>query len=334
MKNILITGATGFIGKHLVKEALKADYRVIVSVRKSSQIDWLEKQNVQIIILSLHDPEKLIVEIQNLINTIGAIDMVIHNAGLTQNLKSSAYYEINDILTQNLVVALKKSSKELPKFIFISSLAALGPGDPLTLKPIAEDDIPVPVTHYGKSKLKAEQFIQNEANLPWIIIRPTAVYGPGEKNFFNLIKAVNKGVEIYIGSKKQMLSFIHVFDLAEIIVKLCQSNISQENFNVSDGEEYTTGTVNKIIKSKLNKKTISIIIPIWLIRIIAFCVETSGKILHKASIINRDKVNELEQLNWKCDSTKIKSMIGFNAKLKLESGIKDTIDWYKKNDWL
>ena len=334
MQTVLITGATGFFGRHLVEYAVEHGIKVIASMRGTSKISWLEKLKVPIVFLSLSNPEKLIIELKDITEAHGHIDVVIHNAGVTQSLEASEYYKVNYELTKNLVIALTSLSCKFPKFIFTSSIAALGPGDPVAFKPICEDDSPNPVTHYGKSKLKAEQFLMNQDELPWIIVRPTIIYGPREKNFFKMIQSVNRGMEIYVGSKKQMLSFIYVVDLAKIFVRLIEGNFSKKVFNVSDGNAYSAINVNQIIRSILNKKTIAIVVPKWGVRQIASFNEIIGRVRRTVPILNRDKVNEMEQLNWMCDNSKIVSELGLSPSTKLKEGIKGTINWYKNNDWL
>ena len=220
-----------------------------------------------------------------------------------------------------------------PKFIYVSSIAAVGPGSSISFNQISEDDIPHPVTHYGKSKLQAENYIRSQKDLQWLIVRPTAVYGEHEKNLLNVIKSVNNGLEVYMGSKKLMLSFIHVSDLVSSILKLASSGIYRQVFNLSDGNEYSIIEVNRIIKSALKKKTISVVLPVFLVKVIATLVEFFGRITNSSPILNRDKLHELIELNWLCDNSKIIKEINYIPKVKFATGITQTIDWYKKNGW-
>ena len=333
MKTLLITGASGFVGHELVNQALQNNLRLIVSARESSDIEFLKELNIPIVFLSLSDPEKLVDELRDLNEDYNGIDAVIHNAGLTQSFKSESYYKINTEFTYNLITALGLAFTAPPKFVFVSSLAALGSGYS-NLQPIAEDHLPKPLTHYGKSKLKAEELIIAQNKIPWIIVRPTAVYGPHEKNLLTMIKTINSGFEIYLGSIDQMLSFIHVKDLARIIIELSTSTIKQETYNLSDGEAYTVLRLNQIVKSALNRATKTFVLPLILVRTIAFFTELVGRIKGKAPILNLDKVKELEQFNWLCDNRKIKNEIDFNPEYTLEKGMKMTIKWYKENEWI
>lgn len=334
MKTLLITGATGFIGRHLVEQAVNKGYKVIAAVRKTSVTGWLKDSNISSVVLDLSDTHKLVTDLNIAISTHGVIDVVIHNAGITQSLKIKDYYEANVNLTKNLIVALKESKGLTPKFIFTSSIAAIGPGKSDSFKPITENDNPHPVTHYGKSKLQAEEFIVNQKDLEWIVVRPTVVYGEHEKNFFNVIKTINNGMEFYAGSKKQMMSFIYVDDLADAFLSMVESDISNETFNISDGFDYQITEVNRIIKSVLNKRTKSIVMPIALLKFVAAVNELLSRITRKEPILNSDKVAEFKELNWLCDNSKLIEELGFTPKINFEEGITKTINWYKQNGWL
>jgi len=333
VKTILITGASGFVGHELVRQALQNKLRLIVSARESTNIEFLKELNIPIVFLSLSDTEKLVAELISIDKDYKGIDAVIHNAGLTQSLKSESYYRINTEFTNNLITALALAFSSPPKFVFVSSLAALGPGNS-NMQPISEGHQAKPLTHYGKSKIRAEELIIAQKEVPWIIVRPTAVYGPHEKNLLTMIKSINSGFEIYLGSKDQMLSFIHVNDLARIIIELSTSSIKKEIYNLSDGEAYTVFRLNQIVKTALNRTTKVFVLPLLMVRTIALFTEFAGKIKGKIPILNLDRIKEFEQLNWLCDNRKIKYEIDFIPEYTLEEGMKMTINWYKENDWI
>ena len=335
MKTLLITGATGFIGHHLIKQAVADGYKVIAAVREQSDTTFLKELSVvPTVILNLNKPEQLFRDISNIQNTYGKIDVLIHNAGITQTLINKEYYEVNVDLTRNLIDAIMGLENKAPKFIYVSSIAAVGPGNSITYNQITEDDMPHPVTHYGKSKLQAENFITSTLGLNWIIVRPTAVYGEHEKNFLNVIKSINNGLELYMGSKKQMLSFIHVSDLVSSILKLASGGISRQVFNLSDGNEYSILEVNDIIKSVLKKKTLKVVLPVFMVKVIAGAVEIYGRVTNTSPILNNDKLHELIEANWLCDNSKIIKEINYTPKVKFAEGITQTIDWYKNNGWI
>src|ERR1700712_3019948 len=189
-KKLLITGASGFLGYHLIETALLQDYEVFAGVRKSSSTGHLDKNKVTIIEMDMSDTDS----IKKLLEQHG-IKYIIHAAALTRAKTESDYNFSNATLTRNLANAAADTG--ISKFVFISSLAALGPS--ADGHPVKEDAIPQPVTWYGKSKLLAENYLKEISNLPFIVLRPTAVYGPREKDLFLLVQSVTRGIEVYIG---------------------------------------------------------------------------------------------------------------------------------------
>ena len=190
MKKILITGSSGFIGSFLVEEALKKGYEVYAGIRKTSNVKYLTDPKIKFIELDFSN-------IDSLNKTISAsphFDFVIHNAGVTRAIRKQDYFISNYQYTRNLIDVFISQKKVPGKFIYMSSLAAYGPGEPLQLKPIKESDTPNPVTSYGKSKLESEKYLSALQNFPHIIVRPTAVYGPRDNDFFAMFSLINKNI--------------------------------------------------------------------------------------------------------------------------------------------
>ncbi len=209
MPTVLITGASGFIGSHLVEEGLKRDYTVYAGVRRTSSREYLKDKRIHFLEIDFSSVDKIL-------NTLEACQIrgirfqfVIHGAGITKSGKKKDYFRVNAQNTQNFIQALIKAGMIPDKFIFISSLAAYGPGNPETMRPVLLSDTPNPIELYGKSKLEAEKFIRSLDSFPWLIVRPTGVYGPREKDYFVFFKTINRGLETYIGSgSKFFLSFM------------------------------------------------------------------------------------------------------------------------------
>ncbi|MBK5286760.1 MAG: NAD(P)-dependent oxidoreductase, partial [Bacteroidia bacterium] len=178
-RKILITGGSGFIGSALVDEAVRKNYEVHAAVRATSSRVFLEDLGVTIHEINLADTASLEELFFNLKSGHGDFDYIIHNAGTTKAKTEEEFYTINYRYTKNLVTALAQSNFIPKKFIYMSSLAALGPG--VGEIPIQETDNPKPITAYGRSKLLSEQFITAQNEIPFLIIRPTAVYGPRDK---------------------------------------------------------------------------------------------------------------------------------------------------------
>ena len=330
MKKILITGANGFIGSFLVEEALKKKYEVYAGIRKTSNTEYLTDPRIRFVELNYSDTGQLKKQVAEL----PCFDFVIHNAGTTKAFNKVDYFTSNYLYTKNIIDVLINQKKVSRKFIYMSSLAAYGPGDPSQLHSITATDNPKPVTSYGKSKLESEKYLSSLTEFPHIIIRPTVVYGPREKDLFSVFKLINNNLELFVGFQNQKLTFVYVKDLVKAVFETMESDVVNMGYFVSDGNVYDAESLGNIIKEKLGKKTIRIYFPKKLVRVIAFISESTKYFTHKQPVLNYDKVNELECVNWKCDTQPLIDTFKFKADYNLEKGIFETIEWYKKSKWL
>ncbi len=334
MAKILITGASGFIGGFLVEHGLNEGHTIYAAIRKSSSTKQLTDSRINIIYLNLADKKSLKQTWRKFQQEIGKLDYVIHNAGATKVLDKSDFETINYQYTKNLVESLHEANMIPAKFVFISSLAAYGPGDENTFNPIKITDTQTPITSYGKSKLKAEQFLFQQNKIPILILRPTGVYGPRDTGYYEYFKSIKKHIEIYLGSTTQMLSFIYIKDLVSLIYTALPSSISNRGYFVTDGNNYDIKQFAEITKKVLNKKTIRIIIPLFLIKVAAIISEKIAGSTKKATLFTTDKFKEITKRNWACDAKE--TMIDFNfvPKHNLQRGVEETINWYKEKRWL
>ncbi len=325
----MITGASGFIGSFIVEQALKNDFNVYAGIRKSSSKKYLQSPKINFIELDFSDKDGLVQMLKE-----NKFDFIIHNAGLTKAKKKDDFDIVNFQYTKNFIDAIIASEITLQKFILISSLAAFGSGNDLNTIPIKLTDTPNPDTLYGISKLKAEKYLSSKNNFPYIIIRPTGVYGPRETDYFVFFNTINKGIEPYIGFKKQHLTFIYVKDLVKAIFAALESNLTAKAYFVSDGNGYTAQEFAAITKKHLHKKTFKLYIPLIIIRCLVLITEFINGLTGKVSALNKDKYNVLKSRNWLVDTTELKSDLNFNASYDLDKGVKETIEWYKKENWL
>lgn len=190
------------------------------------------------------------------------------------------------------------------------------------------------MTQYGISKALAETYLAQVSNLPLIIFRPTAVYGPREKDIFILIKIIKAGLELYIGKQEQELSFVYATDLADIIIKALASAVAGKSYNISDGAVYKRSSLAHYVSKALGKKTIKVNVPVPLIKGLAWSMEYLYGVFNKIPALNVDKIKELTALNWNCDINNIQKDFGFVPRFGLEQGLNETINWYRKNNWL
>lgn len=334
-KKILITGASGFIGSFLVEKGLTEGHDVWAGVRKNSNREYLQDKRIQFIDLNYSDKEALVNQLKLFADEHGKFDYIIHNAGITKCLNPADFDKINFRNTANFVEALTLSGAIPEKFVLMSSLSAFGLGDEKNYTPIKPTDTPHPNTVYGKSKLKAEQFLQSQTTIPYIILRPTGVYGPREKDYFLMIKTVRSGLDVGAGFKPQHLTFIYVKDLVDAAYLGLQSEIKNRAYFVADGDVYTDKEYTALVKQVIGKKhVLSLKVPLWLLKTISIVAENISKITKKPSTLNRDKYIIMKQRNWECNIQPLINDLGFAPKYNLKRGLDESVTWYKENGWL
>ena len=334
MANVLVTGASGFIGSFLVEEGLKRNHEVFAGIRKSSSKEYLQDKRIHFAEFDFSTVGKVSETLRAYRDQGIRFQYIIHNAGLTKAQKKEDFQRVNCQNTINFIEALKAENMVPDKFVFISSLAAYGPGDPKTGAPVRHDDEPRPIELYGKSKLEAERYIRSLDDFPWLIFRPTGVYGPREKDYFVFFQTINRGLEPYIGFEKQVLTFIYVRDLVRVIFSSLETELVRKAWFVSDGREYPSEYFAEVTKKILGKKTLRITVPLFLVKTIATTGESLASLWGKIPTLNTDKYNVLKSTNWRCDSGPLASDLGFTAEYDLEKGVAEVIEWYKKENWL
>lgn len=334
-KKILVTGASGFIGSFIVEQGLDLGYEVWAAVRRSSSLKFLQDKRINLIELNLGNPDELTTQITTFAREHGAWEYVIHAAGVTKCIDKADFERINLDGTRNLVEALKSANAVPEKIIYLSSLSVYGPAreqEPHT--PIEESDTAVPNTAYGRSKLLAEAYIKS-CGVPHIILRPTGVYGPRERDYYQMAVSIKKHIDFAVGYKKQTITFIYVKDLVRAIYLAAESNVANRSYFVSEPRGYNSRSFSDYIQENLGiKRVLHITAPLWVLKAISLISEKAARLTRKPSTLNSDKYNIMKQRNWLCDTTPIEKELGFTARYTLEEGTKETIKWYKQERWL
>ena len=335
MGKILITGASGFIGSFIVEAALNKGFDIWAGIRKSSSRVYLQDDRLQFIDLHFSDKEKLKTQLKEFQHTHGKWDYIIHNAGVTKCQDKNDFDKINFQFTRNFADALLECNMQPDKFILMSSLSAWGPVNEISMQPINLQETPCPNTEYGKSKLKAGQYIQSLSDFPYIILHPTGVYGPREKDYYLMFKSVKQGIDFIVGRKAQYITFIYVKDLVNAIFLAIEKNVTNKSYCVSDGYTYTATDFSELIQQKLRKKHVfRLMIPLPVVKIISIISEKLAMCFGKISTLNGDKYHIFKQRNWMCDISKLQQELDFKPAYDLEKGVEETISWYKKEKWL
>ena len=330
--NILITGASGFIGSFIVEEALRQGFETWAAVRGSSSRQFLTDERIHFIELNLSSEEQLKEQLKG-----HQFDYVVHAAGVTKCLNKADFHRINTEGTQNLVRTIQALKMPLRRFVYISSLSIMGAireKQPYT--EILESDEAKPNTAYGRSKLEAEQWLESlNSQFPYVILRPTGVYGPRERDYFMMAKSIQSHTDFAVGYKQQDITFVYVTDVVQaVFLALVKGQVGRKYF-LSDGEVYQSSTFSNLIRKELgNPWWIRITAPIWVLRVVTFVGEYVGRLTGKVTALNNDKYNIMRQRNWRCDIKPAQQELGYEPKIKLEEGVRRSIKWYKDNKWL
>jgi nucleoside-diphosphate-sugar epimerase len=300
--NILLTGATGFIGSHLY-DLLNREHKLYSLVRNLAKAKNLGLEGELVAgDLSLESMRKWIGSLPN------DIDVVIHTASILFSHDQKDYYQTNVELNIQFFELLKKRYPKL-HFVFLSSQAALGPVAECEAN---EEAMPIPLSHYGKSKRLFEEFLEKEKPKAWTvsILRPPMVIGPrdtGMKDFFDLLKRNFVFIPGLQGLKNEY-SFIGVFDLCQQVEKIV-ANESTESFSLyhlAYPQKITFAELVKVSKIALDKKfIIPLPMPLTLLSLLAQSLKLLSKFMPVKAQLNLDKVQELKIKSWVLKSIKI-----------------------------
>lgn len=328
---ILVTGASGFIGSFIVEEALRQGFDTWAAVRGSSSREYLQDERINFIELNLSSEEQLCEQLRP-----HRFDYVVHAAGVTKCVDKRDFYRINTEGTQNLVTALRRLEMPLKRFVYISSLSVFGAiREQQPYKEICETDTPQPNTEYGRSKLVAEQWLDTQKDFPYVVLRPTGVYGPREKDYYIMAKSIKQHSDFSVGYKRQDITFVYVTDVVQAVFLAMEKGKTGRKYFLSDGEVYQSTTFSDYIHEELGRPWwIRIKAPVWVLRIVTFCGEYAGRLAGKVSALNNDKYNILRQRNWRCDIQPAVSELGYRPQVLLKEGVQRTIAWYKEHGWL
>ena len=330
----MITGASGFIGSFIVEEALKRGFETWAAVRKSSSREYLQDERIKFIELNLSSKEQLVEQLRG-----QAFDYVVHAAGVTKCLNKADFHRINTEGTKNLVTALLELQMPLKRFVFVSSLSVFGAiREQQPYEEIRETDSPQPNTEYGRSKLEAERFLDSLSSqppFPYVILRPTGVYGPREKDYFLMAQSIKQHSDFAVGYKRQDITFVYVSDVVQAVFLALEKGQTGRKYFLSDGEVYQSTTFSDLIHEELGRPWwIRITAPVWVLRIVTFFGEYYSRLTGKITALNNDKYNILRQRNWRCDIQPAIDELGYHPEVDLKEGVRRAIKWYKEQGWL
>jgi len=325
---IVVTGASGFLGSHLVQQLVEAGHAVRAMVRKTSDTRFLRQlPKVELFHGTVEDRDSCF-------GACKEMDAVIHTAGLVKARTVSEFHLTNVIGTQNMVDAAKAEKANLKRFIMVSSLTARAPSPDGAPLPI--DAEPRPLTAYGRSKLESERLVlKHKGDLHVTVVRPTGIYGPRDKEMYQLFQYAAMRVLPYIGDPNGKLTLIHGADCARALVLCLTAEIpSGRAYDLDDGQIYTRAQLAEGLEHAVGRKSwISFPIPKPIAYGVAMASEMYGRVANKAVMVKREKMDELLQ-QWVGDSRPAHKELGFKANRLWKDGAVETAKWYRENGWL
>lgn len=322
---VLLTGASGFIGGRL-RDALLAENVDVVAIRRPGSPPAKKGRSVEAAYDDLSNLEKIIAEEKP--------DYVLHVAGATKGVTYDDFRKANVVPTQHLLDALRKEHPSVKRFVHISSLASYGPSS--AASPHTEKSERRPIEFYGQSKLEAERVVENvRGDLPWTIIRPSGVYGPGDADYLNLFREVEKGRNVYFGNRKRWFSAIYVDDLVDaILLATTHDKAIGQGFFVCDGKPITWETYQETMVRVSGKRVRSLDLPEFLVSLAAMGGEFATMIDKQPRLFNRQKAKMGAADAWLCTSDSLRQSLGWKSHVDIEEGIRRTFDWYRKEKWI
>ncbi|MFP4056139.1 MAG: NAD-dependent epimerase/dehydratase family protein [Candidatus Brocadiia bacterium] len=320
-----MTGATGFVGSHLVERLCREGVEVACLVRPTSRLAWLEGLEVETRTAPLEEADALA-------EAVAGADVVFHAAGLTRARAAKDYMAVNAAGTRRLLAAVERSAPGLRRFVYVSSLAAAGPTP--WAEPLDESAEPRPHDAYGASKLAAEQAVLG-AGLPGCVVRPPAVYGPRDRNLLPLFRMAQRlGLAPVIGSRAKEVSLVHAADLASCLWLAATSEAAAgETYFVGSGTHRWTDVI-AALAAALGRRVRGLRVPAFAARLAGELGELRWTLTGTPQILCRRKVRDLLQPRWTCSWAKAERELGYRAAVPLAEGMAHTAAWYAEQGWL
>lgn len=324
IRTCFVTGGTGFIGSHLVDHLLQRGCEVRCLVRDRSRLRWLQGKHVTIVEGDLGSGSVIQ-------EAVSGTDAVFHLAGVTAAGSRKVYREINAEGCRSVAAASLSALHPPDAFIYMSSLAAVGPGrfDEV----VAENRVPHPVTDYGRSKLEGERILSEMGPLPLVVVRPPAVYGPRDREIFPLFRLASKGI-FPVFNPESRISLIHVEDLVRGVMAAAEKGRAGETYFLTHPTPVDAYDLPQLFGDALGRKVRILRVPVPVLKAAAAVSETWGRVMGNMPVFNRDKVKELTAAGWVCDWEKAQREISFKADLGLADGLLETARWYREQRWL
>lgn len=322
---VLITGASGFIGSRL-RDALLDRGVDVLAIRRAGSPEAKRGRSV-VADYADYDGLRRLMEREK-------PTYVFHVAGATKGVTYEDFRRANVMPTKNLLDALREAHPEVRRFVHVSSLTSYGPST--KERPLVETDPRKPIEFYGQSKLESEQVVEATGDtLPWTIVRPSGVYGPGDVDYFELFKSIERGMNVFFGNRDRLFSAVYVDDLVRVTVDAALSEKTRgRGYFVCDGEPKTWGAFQEEIVRASGRKVRTLNLPETLVHLAAIGGEIATRIDKKPRLFNRQKARMGAQEAWTCRHDALRADTGYQPEVMAREGIERTLAWYREKKWV
>jgi 2-alkyl-3-oxoalkanoate reductase len=319
----LVTGATGFVGSHLAEALRRRGEEVTALARSPAKAAALAPLGVRVVSGTLHDRAALK-------QAMEGQDVVYHVAGVTAARSEADFLVANRDGTRNVLEAAEQAGT--PRVVFVSSMAAAGPT--IRGRPVRGDELPRPVTAYGRSKLAAEQAV-TASPVAWSIVRPPLVYGPRDQEVLKVFRLARLGIAPVLGDGTQELSAVHGADLAEALIAVGTSTAAvRRTYYACHPEVFTGAEMARAVGQAMGKSPAVLRVPATIGRGVLMLTEAAARLAGQTTILTADKANEFFQPAWTGDPSPLTRDTGWRAARDLRTGLLETYQWYRTAGWL
>ncbi len=318
-RRVVVTGANGFIGSNLVRHLHRAGWQVRALVRPGRRC--ATPDGVELVASDFGAAD--------LVRAAAGAEVIVHLAGRTRGATARQFEAVNVGVTRHVVRAAVVVGARL---LYVSSLAAAGPGTPV--RPRREDDAPFPLTAYGRSKLAAEAVVSAEHRLRWTIVRPSVVYGPGDRGALPLFKLARRGIALRAPrTPAPAYTFVHVDDVARGIEAAASLEADHEVFSIGHPQWVTADILTETLARVLGRRSHRVRLPYALL-LGAAAFGDLATLCGRPLALDRARLTELMAEGWVCSVEKARDRLGFSARIGLVEGFTSTAAWYAREGWL
>jgi dihydroflavonol-4-reductase len=324
---VAVTGGSGFIGSHVVERLIEGGHEVSCLVLPGEGPGWLDEKAVDLHTGSVLEPSSLPPFLEG-------CDAIVHLAGLTRARNEEEFLEVNATGTVSVIEAALGLSRPPRHIVAMSSIAAVGPGEPNGTC-LDEDTDMRPLTAYGRSKAALEERVRAyRGRIEYTFIRAPGVYGPRDRDFLEYFRLVRRGLRVVVGPG-HVLSFVYVKNLADAILScLLHPNAYGQAFFIADDGAYNWDQFAGLIETALDRRTIRVEVPVWVAVLVGNGASLVTPFLQRPALLSRDKVTEMRQACWIVSTDKAERLLGFRPRTTTAAALRETAAWYLEQGWI